>query len=207
MTEETLQKKKEIKQSFRLFMNGEASRSMREKGIDYKINWGINIPDLRKMAHAYGKDYDLAIELWKDDVRECKILATMIMPPEKMLPEIVDLWMEHTPSQEIAEMAAFNLYQHLDYAPLFAYQWIASDKPLELICGFQLLARLFMKGHEPDERGINEFIDQAQVALQNESMPVRHAASTSVVRFSELGETFRQVAQSAMESIGLNLQF
>ena len=44
-----------------------------------------------------------------------------------MLPEITDLWMEQVQSQEMAEMLAFNLLQHVDYAPVIAYQWIASD--------------------------------------------------------------------------------
>ena len=136
MTEDTHEKLKRIKQSFRLRMNGVASQSMREKGANYKINWGINLMELRQMANDYGKDYSLAIELWKEDIRECKILATLIMPADKMLPEIVDLWMEQTPTQEIAEMAAFNLYQHLNYAPLLAYQWVASDKDIYQVCGF-----------------------------------------------------------------------
>ena len=123
MDEQTQEKLKEIKKSFFLRMDGTASRSMREKGLDYKINWGVSIPDLRKMADEYGKDYALAIELWKENIRECKILATMMMPPEQMLPEIVELWMQQTSSQEIAEMAAFNLYQHLEYAPVLAFQW------------------------------------------------------------------------------------
>ena len=131
MDEQTQEKLKEIKKSFFLRMDGTASRSMREKGLDYKINWGVSIPDLRKMADEYGKDYALAIELWKENIRECKILATMMMPPEQMLPEIVELWMEQTPSQEIAEMAAFNLYQHLEYAPVLAFQWIGSDRLAE----------------------------------------------------------------------------
>ena len=36
-----------------------------------------------------------------------------------------------------------------------------SDKPFYEIAGFQLLARLFANGQEPNERGINEFLDQA----------------------------------------------
>ena len=81
----TNEKIKEIKQSFRLMMNGTASRSMREKGADYKLNWGVSLPDLQAMAEEIGKDYELAISLWKEDVRECKILATMLMPPEKRI--------------------------------------------------------------------------------------------------------------------------
>ena len=80
---DTAEKLRQIKQSFRLRMNGSTSRSMREKGVDYHINWGVSLPDLKQMAKEYGKDYDLAIALWKEDIRECKILATMIMPAEQ----------------------------------------------------------------------------------------------------------------------------
>ena len=205
MDEQTQEKLKEIKKSFFLRMDGTASRSMREKGLDYKINWGVSIPDLRKMADEYGKDYALAIELWKENIRECKILATMMMPPEQMLPEIVELWMEQTPSQEIAEMAAFNLYQHLEYAPVLAFQWIAGDNEMEQICGYNLLARLFMKGQEPNERGIQEFLDQALTALQSPSVSVSHAAMNCVRRFASLGDDYTQICKSALKT--LNLEF
>lgn len=205
MDEQTQEKLKEIKKSFFLRMDGTASRSMHEKGLDYKINWGVSIPDLRKMADEYGKDYALAIELWKENIRECKILATMMMPPEQMLPEIVELWMEQTSSQEIAEMAAFNLYQHLEYAPVLAFQWIAGDNEMEQICGYNLLARLFMKGQEPNERGIQEFLDQALTALQSPSVSVRHAAMNCVRRFASLGDDYTQICKSALKT--LNLEF
>lgn len=205
MDNQTQEKLKAIKRSFFLRMDGTASRSMREKGLDYKINWGVSIPDLRQMATQYGKDYALAIALWKEDIRECKILATMIMPPEEMLPEIVELWMEQTPSQEIAEMAAFNLYQHLDYAPVMAFQWIAGDNEMEQICGYNLLSRLFMKGQEPNERGIQEFLDQALTALQSPSVSVRHAAMNSVQRFASLGDDYAQISESALKTLNLGI--
>lgn len=193
------EKVNEIKRSFRLQMNGVASHSMRQKGADYKINWGLSLVDLQDMAKQYGKDYHLAIALWKEDIRECKVLASLIMPTEKMLPEIVEVWVEQIKSQDMAEVACFNLFQHLDYAPVLAYQWMASDKDIYQICAYQLLSRLFMKGHEPNERGINEFIDQAAVALQSKHVGVRHAAMNSIVRFMELGENYREIANKAMK--------
>ena len=174
---------------------------MRDKGLGYKLNWGVPFYELKKMAEEYGKDYDLAIELWKEDIRECKILATLIMPADKMLPEITDLWMEQVQSQEMAEMLAFNLLQHVDYAPVIAYQWIASDKPLYEIAGFQLLARLFANGKEPNERGINEFLDQAATALQGDNMGIKHAVSNAVLRFCDFGEDFEQIARGALKGI------
>ena len=201
MTEKTNEKLKQIKQSFRLLMNGEANRSMREKGVNYHLNWGVSLVDLRQMAKEYGKDYELAIELWKENIRECKILATMIMPAERMLPEIVDIWVEQTQEVEIAEQAAFNLYQHLDFAPEIAFRWISSHDAIRQISGYHILSRLFMRGLEPNERGINEFLDQALAALSDSNISVRHAATTSLQRFSELGEDYSKIVDKALSKI------
>lgn len=201
MNEETHQKLMKIKRSFRLLMSGPTSQSMTQKGLGYKINWGVPFIELKKMALEYGKDYELAIELWKEDIRECKILATLIMPAEKMLPEITDIWMEQVKSLEMAEMLAFNLLQHVDYAPAIAYEWIATDKTLYEIAGFQLLARLFANGQEANERGINEFLDQAAVALQGDNMGIKHAAANCVLRFADLGEEYEKIARAALKGI------
>ena len=201
MNEETHQKLMKIKRSFRLLMSGPTSQSMTQKGLGYKINWGVPFIELKKMALEYGKDYELSIELWKEDIRECKILATLIMPAEKMLPEITDIWMEQVKSQEMAEMLAFNLLQYVDYAPAIAYEWIATDKTLYEIAGFQLLARLFANGQEANERGINEFLDQAAVALQGDNMGIKHAAANCVLRFADLGEEYEKIARAALKGI------
>ena len=204
---------KEIKQSFRQMMDGVVAKSMRDKGVNYHLNWGATLPRLKAMAEEItntqhpspNTQYQLAIALWKENVRECKILATMIMPADEMLPEVCDIWMEQMPTQEIAEQAAFNLWQHLPYAPEKAYQWIASDKELYQLCGFHVLTRIFMRGQEPNERGINEMLDQALAALQGPYLSVRKAALQTVQRFAELGLVYERMAKSALKTINLEL--
>jgi 3-methyladenine DNA glycosylase AlkD len=196
---------KEIKQSFRQMMDGAVAKSMRDKGADYRLNWGATLPRLRAKADELSPNYDLAIALFKENVRECKILATMMMPPNEVLPEVIDIWMEQITTQEIAEQAAFNLFQYLPYAPEKAYTWMASEKPLYQLCGFHILSRLFMNKQEPNERGINEFIDQAIVALQGDSLMVRKAAMSAVQRFAELGLVYERIAKSALKRA--NLEF
>lgn len=201
MTEDTIKK---IKQSFRLLMNGETSRYMRENGVDYHLNWGVAFTDLRKMAEEYGKDYHLAVGLWKENIRECKILATMLMPPDELLPEVADIWMEQTETVEIAEQLAFNLMQHVPYAAEKAFLWISSADDLPQICGYHILSRLFMRKQEPNERGINEFMDQALAALQSPTPPLRKAAMQSIIHFSDMGLMYSRIARSAIHSIGLD---
>ena len=68
---------KDIKSKFRLFMNGTVSQSLRDKGMKYKVIFGIEYPRLKEIASAYKPDHALAQALWKEDIRECKIKAGM----------------------------------------------------------------------------------------------------------------------------------
>lgn len=191
-TEEAVKK---IKQSFRLYMNGVTAQSIRDKGVGYKLAWGVSQQHLREMASEYEKSFSLAVELWKSDVRECKILATMLMPAEKMPRELVDIWMEQLPSQEMGEQMVFHLLQHVGYAPQLAYEWISREDDMYQIIGYTLIGRLFMNGSDPNERGINEFIDQAAVAMKSENPALRHAAMNAVVKFGDMDEAYERMTQ------------
>jgi hypothetical protein len=201
MNEDTHSKLMAIKQSFRLFMDGTTSRSMAQKGLGYKINWGVPFHELRKMAMPYAPNYDLAIELWKENIRECKIMATLIMPAERMSIELIDVWTEQPIQQELAEMLAFNLLQHVNFAPTLAYQWMASNRPGRQICAYQLLARLFMKGSEPNDRGLDEYLDQVSIALQHENLGVRHAANASLQKLAMLNEGYEQRVNELLDGL------
>ena len=73
---------REIRKELRLAMNGVISTSMREKGIVYKLNFGVPYPEIKGIARKHKPNGELAAALWKEDIREFKILAN---PPRRCL--------------------------------------------------------------------------------------------------------------------------
>lgn len=175
---------KDIKGQFRLFMNGVVSQSMREKGLDYKLNFGIELPRLKEIAARYEKNHDVAQALWKENIRECKILAGLLQPIDTFFPEIADIWVEDMRYPEIAELTCMNLFQFLPYASGKAFEWIADDREYFQFCGFMLMARLLMKGEQLNERAEAEFLDQALATLQSEPLLPQKAAATALRKFA-----------------------
>lgn len=167
---------REIRSRFRTRMNGVVSENMRNKGLGYRINWGISLLHLKEMAAEYDKDLHLALELWNDNVRESKIMALLLMPAEAFTPDLADVWIETLPTQEMAEMAAMLLFKDLSYAPSLAYRLIAQTQPLQQILGYNMLSRLFSDNNLPDARGLAELMDQVRLALKEDNLSVRHAA-------------------------------
>lgn len=179
---------KDIKTQLRLSMNGAVSQSMREKGLVYKLNFGVELPRIKAIAVAYEKDHALAQALWKEDIRECKILAGLLQPVDSFLPEIADIWVENIRNIEIAELTCMNLFQYLPYAPAKSFHWIAAEDEYTQVCGFLTIARLLMKKGDMDERVENEFLDQAIAAFLSGSYHVRNAALTAIRRFMQHSE-------------------
>ncbi len=174
---------KDIKSKFRLFMNGPVSQSMREKGMDYKVNFGIEYPRLKEIAAGYEKNHEVAQELWKDNIRECKILAGLLQPVDTFCPEIAEIWIEGMHLPELAEYTVMNLFQYLPYASDVVFRWIADEREYFQVCGFLLMARLLMKGLKLNERAEAEFLDQAFTALEGDDGNIQRAASVALRKF------------------------
>ena len=174
---------KEIKTQLRLAMNGTASTSMREKGLAYKLNFGVELPRIKQIASQFEKDHDLAQALWKENIRECKILAGMLQPVESFYPEIMDIWIEAMPTVEIAEMTCMHLFQYLPYAPQKSLQLIASEGEYQQICGYLTIARLLTKKNDMTERAENELLDQAIVSFIGGSYAVRKSVLTAFRKY------------------------
>ena len=165
-------------------MNGMVSQSMREKGMEYKLNFGIEYPRIKEIAAGYEPDHELAQALWKENIRECKILAGLLQPADTFYPEIADIWIEGMDYPELAEYTVMNLFQRLPYASEVVFRWMADEREMFQLCGFLLMARLLMKGEKLNERAKAEFLDQACTAVEGDCGPVQKAASVALRKYA-----------------------
>ncbi|MDR0431225.1 MAG: DNA alkylation repair protein [Tannerellaceae bacterium] len=144
---ECLRMLNDIRSKLRTAMNGVVSTSMREYGVDYRLNFGVSLPEIRKIAAQYTKDSVLADTLWAQNVRELKIMATLLHPVEGFTREKAVRWVADIRYQEIAEQYNVNLLQYLSFAEELADSWIIRDEEFVVVTGFLLYARLCSKGH------------------------------------------------------------
>ena len=181
-TSETI---RQIKAQLRLFMNGVLSQSLREKGLQYRLIFGVELPRLKEIAAGYEQDHELAQALWNEDIRECKILAAYLQPTDTFDSELADFWMESVHNTELADYLSMILFRRLPYASQKAFQWMASENRMEAYTGFRLMSHLFtLYGTEMNERSRNEFVDQAHAALRGDDLLIKQAAQSALERMT-----------------------
>lgn len=174
----------DIRKQFRLLMNGVTAQSQREKGMDYHVNWGASLGHLRELAGEYGKDYDTAAKLWNDDVRESKIMATLLMPTEQFTLDTAMQWISQTKTQEIAEVAVMNLYQHLPYAKEMALRLIQDEDAMRQLHGYNIMSRLLTRNVAltDEENKLTDDCANKTIDQQEAPLSLRHAAYNTLIK-------------------------
>ena len=191
-----------IKRSLHGMMNGVASASMRQKGLQYKVNFGVELPRLQAWAAELPHTYELAAALWKEDIRECRLLAAMLMPVERFDTELAQVWVEQMRFAEEAECTAMHLLCRVPGISQKAFEWIASAEAIPQVCGYMVLARLFMQGAAPCERDGAEFLDQAAAALAPAADAlVARAAGKAVMKYMQLSTVCEAAAEQMLQAL------
>lgn len=147
-------------------MNGVISTSMRQKGMNYKLIFGVPIPEIKHIAAAHEPDAELARALWKEDVREMKILATLLFPAGSMTQEEALAWMREIPYPEIAEQCCNNLFPTVEQPDQLALKFLADKKsPFGRMCGFLLWAQLFKKNLAVEKSRVEAFLAESTCTM------------------------------------------
>ncbi len=136
-----------------------------ERGIQYwkklegaasKLrSFGLGLTRLRKLAKQIGRDHELAMELWKTDVYDAKVIALLIDDPklitreqaEAQVEQLEGGYLEHVFSSCDATLAKTPFVVEL------ADDWMASEDAVRRCCGYGLLYEIskWKKKSAPDD--------------------------------------------------------
>lgn len=189
----------QIRIDLRRSMNGVTSKSMREKGLNYRLNFGVDIPRLRDLSKRYPVDIQLAELLWKQETRELKILATILCPASEFNIEKAEKWVKEIPNQEIREQVCMNLFQKLSFADELVQSWTNSADEEIRTSGYWLLARLLIvKSDMVRNIDQNKLMDKMVSDLGSESYFLRFSAQNAL-KF--LGRTSKELSQKVLIGI------
>lgn len=159
MENETIDIIQDIRKRCRVAMDGIVSSSMRAKGLDYKLNFGVPVLKIKKIASRYIPNAVLAERLWQENTRELKILATLLYPQDEFTIDIARRWVSEIPNQEIREQLGMNLFRYLPYTYTFGIECVNEENPDIRTTGYWFLARHIV------ECGFKEEVDYDKMSF------------------------------------------
>lgn len=185
---------REVKRMLRGVMSGPVSASMREQGLAYKVNFGVDQPRLREMRDEIvsltNDAAALAQALWKENIRECRILACMIMPRKAFEADLAQEWVSQLRYAEEAQALTMYLLADEDYAADLAFRLVAADDTMQRLVAWLIFGRVFSMGKSLRERDADEWLDHVAAELHDQTadMELRRTALNALNRYMDLGK-------------------
>ena len=151
-----------VKRRLYAMRNGALAAQMRNAGLLYRINFGLNIPQIKEIAMEIidsglsSKELlDLAAMLWENEnTRESRLIAPMLYPADIMDRNTAQKWLTEAQTTEVADHLCHSLLRHLPFAARLATAVPESPRASDMnrYCAMRLLLNLLMLGRiSPDE--------------------------------------------------------
>ena len=138
----------QVKRRFFAMRNGAVADNMRRHGADYRIIFGLNLPQIVEIAEATPHSSSLAEALWRNQsTRESMLMAPMIFPRDEFGFEVACRWVSEAPTAEVADVLCHRLLRHCDYAWQLAVAMMTSSKPMERYVALRLMSNLLQLNH------------------------------------------------------------
>lgn len=132
-----------VKRRFFAMRNGAIADNMRRHGANYRIIFGLNLPQIIEIATETQKSVELAETLWKNQTtRESMLMAPMIYPQEEMTFDVACRWISEVPTPEVADILCHRLLRHKEYAWQLSQTKIKSSSAMERYVALRLMFNL-----------------------------------------------------------------
>lgn len=195
---ETEQKFQQVLRQIKSRKNGDVAQMMKKKGINYKLNWGVSVVELRQLSQNFEPDHLLAMKLWNKQWRETMILATLIDNPEEVTEEQMDFWTKSFENIEIAEQASSNLWWKTKFAFVKALEWCRGKKHLVRFTGIHLMGRLAVVEKNALDEMFEPFFEELPTLAKHDKLftPLYRAVLLLAMRSDFLNEHCIELAKT-----------
>lgn len=147
----------EIITELKKYSNSKNKEGMAKFGINSQYALGIKIPVLRRLARKIGRNHKLAQGLWKSQIHEARILASMIEEVKKVKEKQLEEWVKVFNSWDLCDQCCMNLFDKHPIAWKKAIEWANRDKEFIKRAGFVLMACLAVHNKKAKDKDFLKF--------------------------------------------------
>ncbi len=185
--------------------NPEYLNGMKRFGINCDNALGIPIPELRKLAKLVKKDHRLAIDLWKTNLHEARIFASLIDDPALVTEEQIDNWVKDFDSWDLCDHVCGNLFDRTPFAIKKTIEFSACEAEFVKRTGFVLMAEYAIHNKKAADKVFINLLPIIAREAHDDRNFVKKAANWALRQIGKRNENLRQHSlETASEILSQN---
>jgi len=138
---------------------------------------GVLMGDIQKLGKQLGRDHALALELWKTDVYEARMLCAYVDEPERVTPAQMEAQARDFDNWAICDTLCFALWVRTPHAFAKIRKWATSRDEYVKRASFALLASMALKHKDSTDADYLRTLPLMEKAASDERNFVKKAVS------------------------------
>ena len=179
----------------------EKIQGMADYGLVGENRLGVAVPHLRKLAKEIGKDHHLALELWRKNVPEARIVATMIADPEQVTREQLEEWVSNFNAWDICDQACNNLFEYVPEAIASIPTWVEREEEFVRRTPFALIACLAWHDKKANDAFFLDYFPLIKRAADDERNYVKKAVNWALRNIGKRNPSLNKAALQLAEEL------
>ena len=168
---------------------------MARVGIDVSRALGVPMPDIRTVAKTCGVDHALALGLWKTEIHEARILATLVADPDAQTEVERERWVLDITSWDLCDSAA-DLFGRAPAHSSVIKAWVRRPEAFVKRCAFSMIARRSVWAKQAPDR---EFLGYLPLIRREADDPRNEVKKGVSWALRQIGKRNRALHAAAVE--------
>ncbi|MDH3651598.1 MAG: DNA alkylation repair protein [Saprospiraceae bacterium] len=148
-------------------------------------SFGIGLTQLRKLAKKIGRNHELALELWKSQYYDAKVISLLIDDPKLITQEQAEIQVEQLDGGYLAHVfsSCDATLAKTSFTIELADKWIVNTDPIRRRCGYGLLYEISKskKKSAPDNEYFLTQINHIETSFEKETIPIKMAMAGALM--------------------------
>jgi 3-methyladenine DNA glycosylase AlkD len=163
--------------------------------------YGISMPDLRKLAKQIGKNHALAERLWASGIHEGRLLATLIADPRQVTEAQMERWVNGFDAWDVCDQCCGNLFDKTQWAYQKTVEWSTRQETYVKRAGFSLMAYLAIHDKKAPDSRFMPFLPIIQREAGDSRNFVKKAVNWALRQIGKRNRALNRLAIETAEAI------
>jgi 3-methyladenine DNA glycosylase AlkD len=163
-------------------------------GIVTSTALGVSVPKIRALAKQIGRDHDLALLLWKSDIHEARMLASMVDDPKLVTQKQMEGWVKDFHSWDICDQVCGNLFDKTSFGYIKAIEWSKREEEYVKRAGFSLMAYIAVHDKKLGNKELAAFLPIIERESTDERNFVRKAVNWALRQIGKRNAELNRMA-------------
>lgn len=164
--------------------------------------YSVTFAKVNDLAQRIGKDHALAIFLWEANLREAKLLSTLVEQPEKVTENQLDTQIREIKVHDLADLYCEHVVYPSPYVNAKIEEWTKSETEMTKRAGYVLLWLKAEKGDDYTDAEFVKHLEKIRKEITAEQNAIKEVMNFALIGIGRKNRNLNKKALEIANSIG-----